>query len=116
MKSKIVKIVFVVVIILNMFSVLVNADDININDWKPSNTGSNTKLSQIGGRILGVIQVGGTVISIIALIIIGFKYMCGSIEEKVQYRKTMVPYLVGSIMLFAITNIVGFIYFIATNI
>lgn len=116
MKNIIKKLLIIVFLILCIFTVAVNAEVIDINDWKPNSTGSNTKLSQMGGRILGVIQVGGTIISIITLIILGFKYMCGSIEEKVQYRKTMVPYLIGSVMLFAITNIVAFIYTIATNI
>ena len=32
--------------------------------------------------------------------ILGIKYMTGSAEEKAEYKKTMVPYLVGAVILF----------------
>lgn len=116
MKKKIVILLIMMILISFIFILEAHAQDINVNDWEPDNIGSNTKLSKIGGDILGVIQVAGTIISIIVLIILGIKYMCGSIEERVQYRKTMIPYLIGSIMLFSVTNIVSIIYKIATDI
>lgn len=36
--------------------------------------------------------------------IIGIKYMTGSLEEKANYKKTMVPYLVGCVILFRSSN------------
>ncbi len=48
----------------------------------------------------------GTITSVLALIIIGIKYMVGSVEEKAEYKKTMQPYLIGTVMVFSITNII----------
>lgn len=48
----------------------------------------------------------GTITSVLALIIIGIKYMVGSVEEKAEYKKTMKPYLIGAVMVFSITNII----------
>ena len=50
------------------------------------------------------------------LIIIGIKYMFGSVEEKAQYKKILLPYFWGAIMVFGITNIVSIIYDIAVSI
>ena len=36
----------------------------------------------------------------------GIKYMLGSVEEKADYKKDMIPYLIGAVLLFAITVIV----------
>ena len=36
--------------------------------------------------------------------------MIGSASEKAEYKKTMIPYLIGSILLFAATNITDAIY------
>ena len=39
----------------------------------------------------------------------GIKYMMGSASEKAEYKKTMIPYLVGAILIFgasAITKVV----------
>ena len=45
--------------------------------------------------------------SVVALMIIGVKYMLGSVEEKAEYKKTMRPYVIGAFMLFGITNLLG---------
>lgn len=67
------------------------------------------KLANIGNQIIGFLQIVGSIISVIVLIILGIKYMIGSAEEKANYKKTMGPYLIGAIMIFAITSILGFI-------
>lgn len=117
MKKKLSILLIVVILAFFTFALKIHAQDIDIDYWKPStDTGSNTELSRIGGNILGVIQVVGTVISIVILIILGIKYMCGSVEERVQYRKSMVPYIVGAVLVFATTNVVAFIYDVVTGI
>ena len=35
--------------------------------------------------------------------------MTASISEKAEYKKTMIPYLIGTIMFFAITQLVALI-------
>ena len=36
--------------------------------------------------------------------------MMGSAEEKAEYKKTMIPYLVGALLIFAATTIVNVVY------
>lgn len=67
------------------------------------------KLKDIGNIIIGYLQAIGSVVSVVVLIVLGIKYMIGSAEEKAEYKKTMMPYLIGAIMVFAITNILGII-------
>ena len=64
----------------------------------------------IGNKILGLIQVIGTFVAVGILMILGIKYMMGSAEEKASYKKSMVPYIVGAVLLFAAVNIVSMIY------
>lgn len=42
--------------------------------------------------------------------IIGIKYMLGSTEQRAEYKRTMLPYLIGAIMLFAAVNLTTFVY------
>ncbi len=58
-----------------------------------------------GNKILGIIQVFGSIIAVGVLMVLGIKYMMGSAEEKAEYKKTMLPYLIGAIILFAAVNI-----------
>lgn len=73
-----------------------------------SDLGDNTE--EIGNKILGLIQVIGTFISVGALMIMGIRYMMGSVEERASYKKSMVPYVVGAVLLFAAVNLVTIIY------
>ena len=80
------------------------------------NTHSSTQVAGIGNNILGIIQVVGTIIAVGVLMVIGIKYMMGSAEEKAEYKKTMLPYLIGAIILFAAVNIASYVVSIAQTI
>ena len=46
----------------------------------------------------------------IILVVLGIKYMMGSAEEKAEYKKTMIPYVVGAILIFLAPMIANMIY------
>ena len=77
---------------------------------------SNDQVAGIGNTILGIIQVIGTVIAVGVLMVLGIKYMMGSAEEKAEYKKTMIPYLIGAVLLFAAVNIASYVVNIAETI
>lgn len=82
---------------------------INPDDYKPT-IGDNSDIADIGNGIVGVIKVVGSIVSVGALVIMGIKYMFGSIESKAEYKKVMIPYIIGAVLLFASSHIVGFLY------
>ena len=89
------------------------------SDFDPttSQTEDNKKESktvEIGNKIIGIVQAIGSIMSVISLILIGIKYMLGSAEEKAEYKSTMIPYLVGAILVFCASNIIAAIYNIMT--
>lgn len=88
------------------------ADSGGLGDLNQFNgTGADSKkLKDMAGIILGVIQTIGTVSSVIVLMVIGVKYMLGSVEEKAEYKKNFVPYLLGAVLLFTGTLIPQLIY------
>ena len=88
----------------------------NTNDWIPNDGSGDAKLLSIGNKIMGPIQVIGSLVSVIAIIIIGIKYMLGSVEEKAQYKETLGPYFLGAVLVFGITNVVSIIYDIASSL
>ena len=80
------------------------------DDYKPpstTNVSGADQIQNIANSIIGPIRVVGSAVSVIALIIMGIKYVMGSIEEKAEYKKTMMPYLIGAIMVFSITNLLS---------
>jgi len=74
-----------------------------------SSNANTTTMQNIGNQIITVVSVAGSIVSVVVLIVLGIKYMMGSASEKAEYKKTMIPYLVGAILIFgasAITKVV----------
>jgi len=63
------------------------------------------KFYSMGGSILGVIRIVGTILSVGVLMVLGIKYMMGSAQEKAEYKKTFIPYIIGVALLFAASMI-----------
>lgn len=87
----------------------------NTNYWKPSNRVDSARFNQKVGAIASVVRNVGIIISVGTLIAIGIKFMLGSVEEKAQYKQTLIPWLIGAILIFAMTSLPSLIYNISTN-
>ena len=70
---------------------------------------TSTDIQDLGNKVIGILQTVGIVLSVVILIILGIKYMMGSAEEKAEYKKTMIPFIVGVVLLFAAALIVQII-------
>ena len=80
---------------------------LNTNYFEPGNINLNdvNGVLKPGGIIINVIRTIGIIISCITLLILGIKYMIGTVEEKADYKKTMIPYLIGVVILFSVSTI-----------
>ncbi len=87
----------------------------DLNAYGGGDTDS-VELQERAETILGVIQIIGVVVSVVMLIVIGIKYMLGSVEEKAEYKQTLKPYLIGAFLVFSGTTVPQLIYQIAKNI
>lgn len=76
--------------------------------------GDIDKISTLGGNIVNILQVVGIVIAVVVILVIGIKYLIGSAEEKAKYKETMIPYIVGALLVFAGTSIVKVVYQLTT--
>ena len=76
----------------------------------------SAELTDKAENVLGVIQVIGTVVAVVMLMVIGIKYMLGSVEERAEYKDTLKPYLIGAFLLFSGATIPQIIYKIAQNL
>ena len=115
------KILFILIFLLNIICFMPNicqAIDLNglgdLDNYGKVNKNSPNFEGKVG-LIIGVIQVVGSLGAVISLIVMGIRYMMGSIEEKVSYKKTLLPYFIGSILVFGISNLLQRVYKIAIN-
>lgn len=73
-------------------------------------TDIGTDAETIGNKVIGIIQAVGTIVTVAVLMLLGIKYMIGSVEERATYKKTMLPYIIGVILIFAAVNLTSMIY------
>ena len=69
-----------------------------------------TEIQNLGNSLIGILQVVGIVLSVVIVIVLGIKYMLGSAEEKSEYKKSMIPYIVGAALIFAGSIFANVIY------
>lgn len=121
-KIVIIALIFAAIVSINYKIYAISNDDVQIvttkmedvtknpNNWKPDDPQKDEKFEGAVGNLLGTINVIGVIVSVIVLIVIGIKYMLGSIEEKAEYKKTMIGYIIGAIMVMSMTTLPNIIY------
>ena len=104
-------ILMAMVIVATISNVVFGADIISsLGSVDPNNVSGAQQITKLGGTIVGILQVLGIVVAVVVLLVIGIKYMMGSAEEKAEYKKVMIPYIVGALLIFASTTIVNVVY------
>lgn len=102
---------FIVCISIDIYSVCAfGVQDLN---------GKNVKLNDVnnmGQKIIQIASTIGSIVSVIVIIVLGIKYMMGSVEEKAEYKKSLLPYIIGAAFVFAASNIANMVYVIAKEL
>lgn len=95
-----------VLIASNFATVNAAETDLYSNITASSSTFSS-KAQGIGGTLLGVAQVIGMSVAVIMLVVLAIKYLYSSPNDKAEIKKYAVMYIVGAIVLFAASGLVG---------
>lgn len=83
----------------------------NPNSYLPS---SDPDIPQnvldIAGAIITIVQSVGIVVAVVSIMVLGIQYMVGSAEQKAEYKKTAMGFLIGAVLLFSAATIIKLIY------
>ena len=90
--------------------------DVTQFNGKSDNSGASSSDQNIIGALITIIQVVGSGVAIIMLIVLAIKYISAAPGDKAEIKKHAVVYVVGAIILFAATGILGIVKNFATNI
>lgn len=110
-KLNIKAIVVVALVIFTVFSVCapVFAAQVGGTDINPTTSNVDDSVKTAGNNILGYVQVIGSFIAVGVLMFLGIKYMTSSPSEKGDIKKSMIPYIIGAVILLTAVNIVPII-------
>ena len=78
-------------------------------------SGASTAASNVIGMIINIAQVIGMGVAIIMLIVLAIQYIAASPEGKAEIKKNATIYIVGAVILFAASGILGIIRRFAVN-
>ncbi len=74
------------------------------------------KVDDVVSIVITIARVVGVTVAIVMLLVVAMKYMTAAPGEKADIKKSAVVYVVGAIVLFAVTGILGIINTFASNI
>lgn len=89
---------------------------IDPEDWEPPelSDGEMEELTDSAGIIVDVIRIIGIIATVVFLIIVGIRYMLGSIEERAEYKKSMKAYIIGVAIFFSLSQLIPILIDLAT--
>ena len=103
--KKVIKIVIIFLMVVSFLNAVVygfTVDD--IQGKLPDNT-VKQPIYNVGNTVVTILSTIGSIVSVVVLVALGIKYMMGSVEEKAEYKKTMIPYIIGVVFIVAISTI-----------
>ncbi len=77
---------------------------------------SENALQDFSSTLFNIFSIVGAAIALLVGIIIGIKYMIGSVEEKAEYKKMLIPYIIGCAVVFGAFGIWKIVITILENI
>ena len=92
-----------IALMIIMVATPVFATSVTVTPVAPTETSG---ILNLAGKILGFLQWIALIGGVLIIAVLGIKYMMGSLEEKAEYKKTMIPYLVGIVLLLGASGIV----------
>lgn len=104
-------VLLVAIIVMSVSNVFAASSIINEIETSAKNANVDTgSISQMAGRIIAYLRNAAVIIGVIIIIILGIKYMTGSVEEKAGYQKSFIPLIVGIVVVVAATSIASFLF------
>ena len=74
---------------------------------KNSMASANNSIGNIINTAIGLLQITGTGISVIVVSILGIKYLLASPSEKADTKKSILPIVIGCVLLFGAVNLIA---------
>ena len=91
--------------------------EIGTADGGSDSSGASQSAANITGALLTVFRIAAVGIAMIMLVVVAIKYMSAAPEGKAEIKKHAVIYVVGAVVLFASSAILGIIQnFASSNI
>lgn len=86
-----------------------NAGDV-INSAASSGNEMGDELNSVTGTVINWLWGISIIIAVVVVMVIGIKFIIGSTQEKAEYKKSLIPLVVGVILVVFATTLVKFLF------
>ena len=108
MKIKKIVVFFIILISIISISIISNASFLGNFTGDVSGEAA-TRFGKMSDTALNVIQVIGVAVAVIMLLVLGIKYMVASAADRAEIKKHAIVYVVGAVLMFGASVIIGII-------
>ena len=116
MRRFIIKLILIILICVTTISIFypsfVKADFIKENftgEIEDIDSNGGSKIKTVLNVVLKIVRTVGTGIAVLILMILGCKYMMASAGERAEIKKYAITYVIGAIILFSASQLVGIV-------
>lgn len=81
-----------------------------INSAENSGNEMGDELNSVTGTVINWLWGISIVIAVVVVMVIGIKFIIGSTQEKAEYKKSLIPLVVGVILVVFATTLVKFLF------
>lgn len=111
MKKHAFKIIFLIIIFMFVLmfcsqGTFATVEKLNPDDYQATLEPDDASyIFEAGGKVLRLLRNVAAVVAVVAITIIGIRYIYGSTEEKAGYKEIMVPLIVGCVFIASLSAI-----------
>ena len=115
---KVMAVILLAVMIVASICTVANASDTisfdsvdtkSVTNGATDTSGAAASINRIVGSVLTIVQVVGCGVAVIMLIVLAIKYISAAPGDKADIKKHAVVYVVGAVVLFAASGILGIV-------
>lgn len=118
MKNNLIKIISIAIIICMFFcmmNIAMATDNPNFDpkEFEDVDNPIEDSTKSFSGIVISVLRVVGATVAIVMLLVIAMKYMTSAPGDKADIKKHAVAYVIGAVILFGVSGILGILVEIA---
>lgn len=87
-----------------------------VDDGESTESTATKSINNIVSSVITIARIIGVTVAIVMILAVAMKYMSAAPGEKADIKKSAVVYIVGAVVLFAVTGILGIINNFSSNI
>jgi len=93
------------------------SSELKPEDYSPKSGQIDSEVVQsYASKFFSFLYVAAVLITIIVIMYVGLKYVTGSITEKAEYKKNLIPIAIGALLISFLATVIKIIYSISNSI